>query len=419
MEILRDAYKKLAGEMGDNAVSIIAGPRQVGKTFLLKKLMREAAAMGKKTAYYNLELPGDLRLFNGTDEQVYDRLVASGQAVFIDEFHYIKNASKIFKAVYDSGKAVKIYASGSSALEIHKHLKESLAGRRWLTRLLPFSYAEFLGKYGGKRSAAAFNEYTAYGGSPGLLKQTGPDKKINLLNEIYETYIQKDIKSLIKEENIRAFNSLFYLLSENQGSLISENSLSREVGLTAATINRYLSILEKTYVCHTVCSYARKLGNELKKSKKVYLYDLGIRNAVLKDFSPYATRQDKGAVGETFVLLQLMSVMKPNMELRFWRNKRGDEIDFVLLKNRKPYIIEVKSSLKSAEIPKAFSLFIKNYPETTGGMVISGNYSAKSSLLGKEIVFSTFEDFLPHLLKAIEEPVVGPDKGGHWEVLPK
>lgn len=417
MEILRAAYKKLAVEMGDNAVSIIAGPRQVGKTFLLKKLMREAAAMGKKTAYYNLELPGDLRLFNGTDEQVYDRLVASGRAVFIDEFHYMRNASKIFKAVYDSGKPVKIYASGSSALEIHKHLKESLAGRRWLTRLLPFSYAEFLGKYGGKHSAAAFNEYTAYGGSPGLLKQTGPDRKINLLNEIYETYIQKDIKSLVKEENIRAFNSLFYLLAENQGSLISENSLSREVGLTAATINRYLSILEKTYVCHTVCSYARKLGNELKKSKKVYLYDLGIRNAVLKDFSHYATRQDKGAVGETFVLLQLLSVIKPNMELRFWRNKRGDEIDFVLLKNRRPFIIEVKSSLKSAEIPKAFSLFIKNYPGTAGGMVISGNYSAKSSLLGKEIIFSTFEDFLPLLLKAIEEPGVGPNKGGHCEAV--
>ena len=149
----------------------------------------------------------------------------------------------------------------------------------------------------------------------------------------------------------------------------------------------------------------------------MYLYDLGIRNAVLKDFSPYATRPDKGAVGETFVLLQLLSVIKPNMELRFWRNKRGDEIDFVLLKNRRPFLVEVKSSLKSAEIPKAFSLFIKNYPETTGGMVISGNYSAKSSLLGKEIVFSTFGDFLPHLLKAIEEPGAGPDKVGHWEVV--
>lgn len=402
MEILRDAYKKLTGEMADKAVSIIAGPRQVGKTFLLKKLMREAEIAGKKTAYYNLELPGELRLFNGTDEQVYDRLVSSGQAIFIDEFHYMKNASKIFKAVYDSDKQVKICASGSSALEIHKHLKESLAGRRWLTRLLPFSYSEFLGKFGGKHSNAAFNEYAAYGGSPGLLKQPGPDKKIALLNEIYETYIQKDVKSLIKEENIRAFNSLFYLLAENQGSLISENSLSREVGLTAATISRYLSILEKTYVCHTVCSYARKLGNELKKSKKVYLYDLGVRNAVLRDFSPYATRQDKGAVGETFVLLQLMSVIKPNMEIRFWRNKRGDEIDFVLLKNRKPFLIEVKSSLRSAEIPKAFTLFIKNYPETAGGMVISGNFSAKLSLLGKDIRFSTYGDFLPQLLEVIE-----------------
>ncbi|KAF0124454.1 MAG: hypothetical protein FD154_2374 [Elusimicrobia bacterium] len=399
MEIPRNAYSKLAGEMDDKAVSIIAGPRQVGKTFLLKKLMKEATA-GKKTTYYNLELPGDLRLFNGTDEQVYDRLTASGEAVFIDEFHYIKNASRIFKAVYDSSHAVKIYASGSSAMEIHKHLKESLAGRRWLTRLQPLSYAEFLHKYGGKHSPAAFSEYVAYGGSPGLLKLAGLDKKIALLNEIHAAYIQKDVRSLIKEENVRALNALVYLLAENQGSIISENGLSREVGLTAATVGKYLSLLEKTYVCHTVFSYAKKLGNELKKSKKVYLYDLGIRNAVLKDFSPYSGRQDKGAVAETFVLLQLMAAIKPNMELRFWRNKRGDEIDFVLLKDRRPFIIEVKSSLKSPEIPRAFPLFLRNYPETAGCMVISGKFTAKTSLMGKDMIFTTFQNFLPQLLES-------------------
>lgn len=403
MDIPRGAYKKLKAELEDRAVSIIAGARQVGKTFLLKKLMAAVTARGGSAAYYNLEMPADLRAFNGPDDEVLRKLLSSGKVVFIDEFHYIKNASRIFKMVYDSGARVKIYASGSSALEIHKHLKESLAGRRWLTRLMPLSYAEFCCKFGLPLPSSAFGEYCQYGGLPGLVKITSKERKIEYLNDILETYIQKDIKALLKEENIRAFNALLYLLAENQGSLISENGLSREVGLTAATINRYLSILDKTYVCYSVMSYAKKLGNELKKSKKVYFYDLGVRNAILRDFSSYKARQDKGAVSETFVLLQILSILKPNMEVRFWRNKQGDEIDFVVLKDRKPYLVEVKSSLSSAETPKAFSVFIKNYPETAGGMVVSSNLNAKGELLGKKVLFSTFEDFLPKLSSELEK----------------
>lgn len=397
MDIAREAYGKLLGELGDPAVSIVAGARQVGKTYLLKKLLAAAAGRGRKVSYYNLEMPSDLRQFAGSDETVLAKLLSSGHAVFIDEFHYLKNASRLFKMVYDSGARVKIYASGSSALEMHRHLKESLAGRRWLTRLLPLSYAEFCLKYAGGKPAAAFNEYCVYGGMPGLIAIRGKDRRVLLLSEILETYIQKDVKGLLKEENIRAFNSLLYLLAEAQGSLISENGLSREVGLTAATVNRYLSILEKTYVCHSVYSYARKLGNELKKSRKVYFYDLGVRNAILKDFSPYAGRQDKGAVSETFVFLQLLTLLKPNMEIRFWRNKQGAEIDFVILKDRRPYLVEVKSSLSSPEIPKAFPLFIRNYPETAGCMVVSGGLTAQTEVMGKKALFRTFGDFLPEL----------------------
>jgi hypothetical protein len=334
---------------------------------------------------------------------VLHKLLASGEVVFIDEFHYLRNASRIFKMVYDSGASVKIYASGSSALEMHKHLKESLVGRRWLTRLMPLSYYEFCLKYAKNRPPTAFSDYVRYGGLPGLLNISGVERRIEYLNEILETYVQKDIKGLLKEENIRAFNSLVYLLAENQGSLVSENGLSREVGLTAATVNRYISILEKTYVCHPVYSYAKKLGNELKKSKKVYFYDLGVRNAILKDFSSYAARQDKGAVSESFVFLQLLTLLKPNMEIRFWRNKQGDEIDFVILKDRKPYLVEVKSSLKTAEIPKAFSIFIKNYPETAGGMGVSANFAANAEFMGKKVLFSTFEDFLPKLAVELEK----------------
>ncbi len=402
MIIKRNSYPQLLDEMNIKGISILLGARQVGKTFLLKQLHKKAKALGLKTAYYNLELPEDLRLFNGSDAQIYNFLSLAGEVIFIDEFHYLKNASKIFKMLFDSKKKVKIYASGSSSLEIHKHLKESLAGRRWITKLMPLYYDEFLQKLAkNNNSKRAFNEYVVYGGLPGLLEMKDGDAKMRLLSEILGTYIQKDIKSLIKEENIRAFNSLLYLIAENQGSLISESSLSREVGLTAVTVNKHISILENTYVCHSLYSYAKKLGNELKKSKKVYFYDLGIRNVLLKDFTPYARREDKGIIAETFVFLQLLSLRKPNIEIRFWRNKAGKEIDFIILKNRKPFLLEVKASLSSEEIPSVFHDFINHYPETIGGMVVSGGYEGIADIKGKQITFSTFDKFLKLLEKKL------------------
>jgi len=395
MEIKRLIYPELLDEMKLPGVSILLGARQVGKTFLLKKIFQQAFESGLKTAYFNLELPEDLRMFNRSDAEIYNFIAQAGDAIFIDEFHYLKNASRIFKMLVDSEKKVKIYASGSSSLEIHKHLKESLAGRRWITKLYPLSFNEFVQKFSPEYDRKkAFDEYVTYGGLPGLLSMETSDGAIRMLSEILEAYIQKDIKSLIKEENIRAFNSLLYLLAESQGSLISENALSREVGLTAATINKHISIMQSTYVCYPVYSYAKRLGNELKKSKKIYFYDMGIRNMLLKDFSCYQSREDIGVIAETFVFLQLLTIVKPNIEIRFWRNKAGKEIDFVILKNRKPFLLEVKTSLSSPEIPAAFHVFLESYPETTGGMIVSEDYKDSTHLKGKEIIFADFNSFL-------------------------
>lgn len=168
-------------------------------------------------------------------------LTQTAEILLLDEFHYLKNASHFFKAVFDSGAAVKIFASGSSSLEIHKHLKESLAG---------------------------------------LLAKRDSQERQTYLHDLLETYILKDIKALIKDENIKAFNHLIYLLADSRGAVVSVANLAREVGLTARTIEKYLTILEQTYVCYPVPSFSTNLANELKKSKKYYLYDIGIRNAM-------------------------------------------------------------------------------------------------------------------------------------------
>ncbi|OGR96649.1 MAG: hypothetical protein A2V88_02020 [Elusimicrobia bacterium RBG_16_66_12] len=387
MKIARSCFEDLVKEIERPEVSILLGPRQVGKTFLLRELQKQARGSGLGTRYSDLEIPSDLMAFNKTDAEVFRMLTEKAGIVFMAEFHYLKNASKIFKAVFDGRKKIKIFASGSSAIEIHKHLKESLAGRRLVTRITPLSLGEFNQKAPAGAATNRYEEYLTYGGLPGLVNVPDAPSKIRLLNELLATYIQKDVKALIKEENIRAFNHLIYLLAENQGSLVSENSLSREVGLTAATVNKHLSILENTYICHPVHSYSLSLGNELKKSKKIYFYDLGIRNALLKDFGSIRHRRDRGVLHESFIFLQLAYALKPNIEIRFWRNKSGQEIDFVVLKDRKPFLIEVKTTLSRREVPPAMKTFISHYPETLGAIVFSENMVGEETFMGKTIRF--------------------------------
>jgi predicted AAA+ superfamily ATPase len=397
MKIDRIILGNIKKELHKREISILLGPRQVGKTFLLKEMKSLAEAEGFKTQYYNLELPSDIMLFNKSDSEIFDMLTGRAGVIFIDEFHYLKNASKLFKAVYDSGKKIKIFCSGSSSVEIHKHLRESLTGRRMISVIYPLVFTEFSKKYKSYSFNKIFKEYIMFGGLPGLVHLKKEQDKIRLLNDILETYIQKDIKSLIKEENIRAFNNLLYLLAENQGSLISVNSLANEVGLTAVTVDRHLTIMDNTYVTYSLSSYSKNIGNELKKSRKIYLYDQGIRNAILKDFSISDERPDKGVLHETFVLHQLKSIITPEIDLKFWRNKAGLEIDFVLLKNRKPLLIEVKSELSQPGIPPAMKIFIKKYKETQAGIVISSHYKDMVMFEDKKIYFETFESFMERI----------------------
>lgn len=397
MEIKRSVFNSLIADLPRREVSIILGPRQVGKTFLLRKLEGYVKDKGLRARYYNLEIPHDLLKFNRPDTDLFDMLTTNIDVIFIDEFHYLPNASKLFKAIYDSGIKVKIFASGSSSIEIHRHLKESLAGRRLVTRLMPLSFAEYI-QLGSDTPELLLN-YLDFGGLPGLINQASDNDRIRLLNEIFETYIQKDIKSLIKEENIRAFNMLIYLLAERQGSVVSVAGLAADIGLTQRTIEHHISLLEQTYVLYPMSSYARNIGNELKKSRKFYFYDTGVRNTILRDFSPVSKRADGGALYESFVAIQMIGRLKPNMELKFWRTKAGHEIDFVVLKDRKPFLIEVKSTLTAPVIPPAMKIFIKHYPETLGALVLSQDFDSDMDYMGKKIMFRKTlsfgdEDFL-------------------------
>lgn len=383
MPIKRNIFDRLAGTISEPEVVILLGARQVGKTTLMLQLQKLAESLGKKTRYFNLEFPDDLLFFAKTDQEIFKELSKeSNQIIFIDEFHYLENASKLFKGLYDLQKGLKVIASGSSSIEIHKHLKESLAGRRKIFHILPLNLEEM------GRANLDQNELITFGGLPGLLKYSKKDQKVEYLSQIVQTYILKDVKGLVKEENIRAFNHLLFYLAEHQGSIMPISNLSNEIGVSPATVERYIDILEQTFVLYSVPSFAKKMANELKKSKKYYLYDLGIRNSFLKDFRKPMDRSDIGVARESFVLHELKGRQKANVEIRFWQTKQRHEVDFLWIEDRVITPIEVKTKMSNSRIPKGLLAFIQLYPETKKAYVICEDREEIVQVQGTQVRFT-------------------------------
>lgn len=388
MDIKRSIFNRLLDDISTKEATILVGPRQVGKTFLLKSVEEAARKSGLKTAFFDLEQPSDLALFNRPDAEIIKEIRKAGDVVFIDEFHYVKNISKIVKALYDSGNSPKIYASGSSALEIHTHMKESLAGRKFLYPIFPCSLSEI---------AQVVQDNTleyclTFGGMPGTLHFAEPDRKKQILIDILQSYLLKDIKALVREENLRAFNHLLYLLAQSQGHLVVVESLAREIGLSPHTINTYLDLLAQTYVSFPLHSYSKNLGNELKKSRKFYLYDLGLRNSLLKNFAAMEEREDAGTVAESFVFLELQKRLTPEAEIRFWRLKSGEEVDLLWIHNQVPYPIEVKLHWESPNLPSGLNAFLRKYPKTRKAFVVSTSGRGHVKVQGTEVEFLPLEE---------------------------
>lgn len=382
MKIKRIKFSELTNNLRQPEINILLGARQVGKSTLMAELESYAKKLGLETISFNLEYPQDLLWFSRSDEEIFKELSAKKNIViFIDEFHYLKNASKLFKGLYDLKASIKIVASGSSSIEIHKHLKESLAGRRKIFKIFPLCLEEW------KETEKTFDEFLLYGGLPGLLSISKRDEKIEYLSQMVQAYLMKDIKGLVKEENVRAFNHLLFYLAEHQGNILPTSNLASEIGVTSKTVENYLEILEQTFIIYSVHSFSQKLSNELKKSRKYYFYDFGIRNSLLKNFSKIEERSDLGSILESAALKELKIVQTANVELRFWRTKQGDEVDFVWIEDRVPVPIEVKSRVENDRVPAGLLKFMKNYPKSKYGYVINTHRSEDAEEDGKIIKY--------------------------------
>lgn len=420
MRLNRIVYADILADVGRREIRIIVGPRQVGKTTLLKEVEGYFRHKGIRRRYFNLELPADAEFFARDFMDILNDLGRQRQAVLIDEFHYLPNATKLFKSIFDGYPRLKIFASGSSAIEMHKHLKESLAGRRRLYRLCPLSFSEWLPSRPGGVCAPEnwqssvdarthrllrqyLEEFVLFGGLPGLVHEKSADSKKRLLIDYLSTYVQKDIKALLREEDILSFNRLIALLADREGSLLSENGLSQDLNYSLRQVRKDIAILSQSFLLDVLKPFFSNRGRELKQTNKTYFFDSGIRNAILRDFRRLNQRLDKGAMLESFVLHEMQTNLQVSQEVYYWRTRQQEEVDFVLVQDRLPIAVEVKSKLMSPEVPAGIRQFFGKYPECPAAVVLNDNMRLRADWDGKQVLFAPhyFARLIPSLFRSL------------------
>jgi uncharacterized protein len=343
-------------------IVILIGARQVGKTSLMNMFTHT-----KNEIFLNGQDPEVASLFEKlTTLETYLRIYLSEDLdgfILIDEFQYIPGISTMLKLLTDKHERIKVLCSGSSSLDIMQEVEESLAGRvRWI-EVYSLSFAEYLqfnddqlhrlyhhlGKETEDTGLTAplhsyFDEYLVYGGLPRGATNRDPKQKLAILDDIYKTYLQKDVRSYIKNEHAVGFNKLLRLLALQTGNLLNMNGLSRESGLSYRHCEEYVYLLQQMYIIKLIEPYSTNKRSALTKMKKIYFSDIGIRNIINTDFGNIHFRPDNGALFENFVLLELLRHMNPGGDIRFYRTTDGVEVDFVVNNVYEKLAIECKFS---------------------------------------------------------------------------
>ncbi len=393
--IRRDVFEDLLKDLDKKPVTIMIGSRQVGKTFLMKKLIKRMTA-GKdidprQVFYFNFDALNLIDLI-GNDRDFLDFITHYGvpgkkSYVFLDEAQRIPEAGLIIKKYYDLDLNIKFIVSGSSSLEIRNQVRETLAGRKRLFELYPVSFKEFLCfrkpdmhddlsmimKFESDRYQSLMQEFILFGGYPGVVTTDGAEDKIRLLREIYNAYVQKDISDFLKIEDIPGFNRLVHFTASQTGGLCKINEISKNIRISRHFVGKYLFSLEQTYIISLLRPYFVNLGKAIIKTPKLYFCDTGIRNSVFSQFEPLENRTDAGILVENFVYSELIKYVDKD-HLWFYRTTGGSEIDFLFVRGNSVVPIECKYSSGRQKIVPYILTSLSKSTELEKAVVITKDY---------------------------------------------
>lgn len=346
---------------------IVVGPRQVGKTTLIKKVLA-----GQEYLFLNGDDSNVRENLSNPSRGTLQRIIGRKKIVFIDELQRIENIGLTMKIITDQFPEVQLIASGSSAFEIYQRLQEPLTGRKWEYFLFPVSWQEFTEEVGIIESQAQLEHRVIYGMYPDVISQYEDEKEV--LKSLAESYLYKDILAIAGIRKPEVLNKLLLALALQIGNQVSYNEISQLIGIDKNTVNKYIDVLEKSYVVFQLTSFSRNLRNEIKNSRKIYFYDTGIRNAIINNFNSMDLRADKGVLWENFLIAErkkFNSYNKRHCNQYFWRTTGQKEIDLIEESEGKLFAYEFK--WQSSQKMKPNSEFVKSY-DTNVEYIDSQNY---------------------------------------------
>ena len=365
--LLRDLIEK---RLYRNKAIIVVGPRQVGKTTLLRMLVADTQ---RKVLMWNCDEPDVRRKLAEPTSTELRAEIGDADLILIDEAQRVKNIGITLKLIIDNFPEKQLVVTGSSAIELSNSINEPLTGRKYEYAMYPFSAEELINEFGAQDERRMLERRLVYGSYPEVVNNAGEEREV--LTDLVGSYLYKDIFSFQDVRKPEVIEQLLQALALQVGSEVSFNELGRLLGLNSVTVQRYIDLLEKSFVVFHLRSFSRNVRSELKKSRKIYFWDNGVRNAIIGDFKSLGLRPDVGALWENYVISERLKHNAYNSfygKSYFWRTQLQQEVDYVEDIDGALHAYEFKWS--KTKQPRLTETFAKNYPDHTFEVVSPDNY---------------------------------------------
>lgn len=370
--IQRTLQKTLEQYLGKGKAILLIGARQVGKSTLFQ--MMTHAVPEEDLLWLNCDQQSVKEALTNPSLTNLQLLTSNKQVIVIDEAQRVENIGLTLKLLVDNFPQKQLLVTGSSALDLHNRLNEPLTGRKIEYNLFPISTGELYAAKGLIGINELFERRLVYGSYPDVLLGSLPPERT--LVELVESYLYKDILEMEGLRKSSVLQKLLVALALQVGSEVSYNELSKTVGIDNKTVEKYIDILEKCYIVFRLNSFSRNIRTELTKSKKIYFYDLGVRNAILRSFAPMDLRQDKGALWENFFIIERLKYnhyADRMVNMYFWRTSEKQEIDYIEEYNGELHLFEMKWNEKKQQT-KLPNQFMEAYRPQQADAITPENY---------------------------------------------
>ena len=369
--IRRQLQSTIESRLFKGKAIILIGARQVGKSTLFAQI---ASTREESIINLNCDEPEVKELLSDLNTQGLQTLIGKNKIMIIDEAQRVKDIGMTLKRIADNFPDVQLLVPGSSALGLQDKLNEPLTGRKYEYHLYPISTGELYSNDGLLRVKQSLETRLIYGSYPDVINHA--DEAKELLMNISDSYLYKDLLSLDDIRRPMLLEKILIALALQVGSEVSYNEIAQTVGSDSKTVEKYIDLLSKCYIIFQLNAFSRNIRTELKKSKKIYFYDNGIRNAILQNFAPIPLRQDIGALWENFIISERIKANHYNrryVKSYFWRTSTQQEIDYIEECDGAFSVFEMKWNPKKANttIPQSFQ---KNYNVAEIAIVTPMNY---------------------------------------------